>query len=68
MFIITIARVCGLSDGVSAVPQQIALFLTYFVPLLLPLVCFSTLPELKREIKTILGFCHAHRAIVGPDI
>ncbi|CAF1129605.1 unnamed protein product [Rotaria sp. Silwood1] len=65
MLVITIARLCGLPDSVSAVPQQIALFLTYFVPLLLPFVCFSTLPELRREMKTIVGFYHTHRATVG---
>jgi len=49
--IFVIAHLCGLSENVGVEIQLYFDFLCYFVILLYPFVCFSSLPELHKKMK-----------------
>lgn len=51
-----LAHLCGLPSDIGTVFGQYACFFTYFIPLLLPFVCLSSLPEIYKKIKTYLFF------------
>jgi hypothetical protein len=61
--VLILAHLCGLPSDVGVVFGQYAYFFTYFIPLLLPFVCLTSLPELYHKLIRIflLQYRKMHR-------
>ncbi len=53
--LLTLAHLCGLSADVGLRFSQYAYFFTYFIPLLMPFICFAFLPEIYRKLIKIFS-------------
>ena len=58
--LLSIAYLCGLLADVGFRFTQYAYFFTYFIPLLMPFICFASLPEVYRKLIKIF-FHHWRR-------
>jgi phosphatidylglycerophosphate synthase len=67
--VISLAQVCGLPNGALGQFQLYLSFTRYFLPLLLPFVCLSSLPEVWTKLnRLIINRQHINTINVAPTL